>query len=41
MRVAIVYDPGGSHWDAKDVAAAVDGTRVGPGLTCAAWGMRR
>lgn len=28
MRVAILFDPGGEHWEQKDVVAAVEGTRV-------------
>jgi D-alanine-D-alanine ligase len=28
MRVAILFDPGGAHWDNKDIVAAVEGTKV-------------
>ncbi|MGE0352449.1 MAG: hypothetical protein AB7I33_13415 [Gemmatimonadales bacterium] len=28
MRVAVLFDPGGEHWDKKDIAAVVDGAKV-------------
>jgi D-alanine-D-alanine ligase len=28
MKVAILFDPGGAHWEQKDIVAAVEGTRV-------------
>jgi D-alanine-D-alanine ligase len=28
MKVAILFDPGGKHWDQKDIVAAVEGTKV-------------
>jgi len=28
MKVAILFDPGGEHWEQKDVVAAVEGVRA-------------
>jgi D-alanine-D-alanine ligase len=28
MKVAILFDPGGAHWEQKDINAAVEGTKV-------------